>query len=88
MSEKAPDYADEFDDCDPDEDEFSDFDCGLRIDGQCSMAGTETCDWDCPHSHGPYYAGSEAWNRRHDAGVPVDGCQCHECRKARGGSDG
>jgi hypothetical protein len=22
-------------------------DCGLRPDRQCSMAGTEHCDWDC-----------------------------------------
>lgn len=21
--------------------------CGLMPDGQCSMAGTEHCDWDC-----------------------------------------
>lgn len=29
-----------------DEEEFEE-ECGLRPDGQCSMAGTEHCDWDC-----------------------------------------
>lgn len=22
-------------------------DCGLMLDGQCLLAGTEWCDWDC-----------------------------------------
>ncbi|MEL7754173.1 hypothetical protein VO57_015200 [Citromicrobium bathyomarinum] len=30
-----PEFEDEWDDC------------GLMPDGQCSMAGTEWCDWDC-----------------------------------------
>lgn len=25
-------------------------DCGLMPDGSCSKAGSEECDWDCPHS--------------------------------------
>lgn len=58
-------------------------DCALGPDGQCGKAGSEECDWDCPYSHGEFYAGSEAWNKRHDAGVPVDGCECSECRTAR-----
>jgi hypothetical protein len=24
--------------------------CGLTDDGLCMLAGTEHCDWDCPHS--------------------------------------
>ena len=63
-----------------DEDIF--FDCGLRLDGQCSMAGSEDCDWDCPHSHGPRYAGSKAWCEMHDKGI-VKGCECRECREKR-----
>jgi len=41
-----PDYLfdDEFDgDC---EDDCLD-DCGLMPDGQCMLAGTEFCDWEC-----------------------------------------
>lgn len=41
----------DYDDCDPgyDEDDYDDFeDCGMMPDGQCSMAGSEWCDWDCP----------------------------------------
>lgn len=68
------------------DDELSDeedcFDCGLHIDGQCSKAGSEECDWECPFSHGARYAGSEAWHKEHNAGVPVPGCACPECRKA------
>ena len=46
-----PDYDDDwFDDDGPDEDEDDTFDCGLMGDGQCSMAGSEWCDWECPHS--------------------------------------
>lgn len=61
-------------------------DCGLLLNGQCMLAGTEECDWDCPNSHGPFYAGSEAWHKRHNAGVPVEGCECSECRKAHRGT--
>ena len=39
-----PDFEDEYD---PD-DEFLDFVCGMMPDGQCRLAGTEDCDWDCP----------------------------------------
>lgn len=24
--------------------------CGRMVDGQCTQAGTEYCDWDCPFS--------------------------------------
>jgi hypothetical protein len=44
---------DDFDDdeSDPDE-EFLDFDCRMMADGQCPLAGTEECDWECPRSRG------------------------------------
>lgn len=80
MDEDAFDY----DDSDDDADEEDWLDCGLRIDGQCSKAGSEECDWECPYSHGERYAGSEAWHKLHNASVPVDGCACPECNEARG----
>lgn len=62
-------------------------DCGLGPDGQCSKAGSEECDWECPNSHGPRYCGSNAWHLAHQT-LPVDGCECADCRaalaKARG----
>lgn len=49
MSE--PDWFDDdgLDEMDDDE-AFLDFVCGLRADGTCALAGTEDCDWECPHS--------------------------------------
>ncbi len=47
-----PDDAEYFyydDDLPEDEDENMD-DCGMMPDGQCLLAGSEWCDWDCPHS--------------------------------------
>ena len=41
--------VDDEDDYDPDE-EFLDYECGMRSDGQCSKAGSEECDWECPRS--------------------------------------
>ncbi|VCU58244.1 hypothetical protein EPIB1_1142 [Tritonibacter mobilis] len=32
-----------------DHDDGSD-ECGMTEDGICMLAGTEHCDWDCPHS--------------------------------------
>lgn len=45
--EREPDYLDydEFDEFD--DDELDDHDCGLMPDGQCMLAGTEWCDWEC-----------------------------------------
>lgn len=37
---------DQYDDDFEYEEEFEE-ECGLGPDGQCSMAGTEHCDWDC-----------------------------------------
>lgn len=27
---------------------FENWICGMGPDGQCSLAGTEECDWECP----------------------------------------
>jgi hypothetical protein len=35
------DYEDDYDEID---------DCGMMPDGQCSLAGTEWCDWECPRN--------------------------------------
>lgn len=37
------------DDYDPDE-EFLDYECGMMHDGQCTKAGSEECDWECPRN--------------------------------------
>ena len=50
----APCGSRALDDCDADprdddvEDGDDEFDCGRGPDGQCSMAGSEWCDWECP----------------------------------------
>lgn len=40
-------------------------DCGLDGEGQCSLAGTEWCDFECPYRDSELFAGSEAWRRKH-----------------------
>jgi len=79
MSE--PDFEDNYED-DSEEELEDQFDCALGADGQCAMAGSEDCDWECPMSHGRYYAGSNAWHKAHNAGVPITGCLCPECLEA------
>jgi hypothetical protein len=34
------------------------FDCGLAPDGICLLAGTEDCDWDCPHRDRSFLKGA------------------------------
>jgi hypothetical protein len=80
--ERAMDGFDFDDDHDEDDDDLW-HDCGLGADGQCSKAGSEECDFECPHSHGEFYAGSNLWHKKHNAALPVEGCECTECRKAR-----
>jgi hypothetical protein len=65
--EGLPDYDDDSDD--PEED---DFDCGLMADGQCTMAGSEDCDFSCPNRDSELFAGSKAWMKAH-------GSACHKC---------
>ena len=73
---------DDWDDEDDYEEEELWDDCGLMPSGQCLKAGSEECDWDCPHSHGEHYAGSELWRKAHSAGLPVEGCMCPDCFEA------
>jgi hypothetical protein len=45
-STPAEPYPEDYDDFhEPDEDEWDD--CGLMVDGQCTKAGSEECDWIC-----------------------------------------
>jgi hypothetical protein len=37
----------DFYDCD-DDDEFETFYCHMNTRGECGLAGTEECDWECP----------------------------------------
>jgi hypothetical protein len=54
------------DDGDPfDELDELDMDCGLADDGQCSQAGTEYCDFECPYRDSDLFAGSAAWQEKH-----------------------
>ena len=40
--------------------------CGLYTNGQCSMAGTEHCDFECPWRDSEDFAGSGAWLKKHN----------------------
>lgn len=54
MTESVDDFYD--DDNEDDTDELEDsFECGAWFNGKfdfyhCQLAGTEDCDWECPHS--------------------------------------
>lgn len=62
------DFDDDFDDGDDDELE-DDFDCHLDMrTGQCGAAGSEWCDFECPHRDSEFFAGSAAWNKKHAKG--------------------
>lgn len=66
MSEAYDDFDD--DDCEPmdDDDGFSGFDCGLDPEsGQCALAGSEDCDWECDNRNSEWFAGSERYCRKH-----------------------
>lgn len=45
-----PAWALDFDETDPDDEDDRMQDCGMMPDGQCMLAGTEWCDWDCPRN--------------------------------------
>lgn len=47
-----------------DDDEFREHDCGLMDDGQCMLAGTEWCDFECPYRDSDLFAGSDAWRKK------------------------
>ena len=57
---------DEIDGAD-DYDEMDDIlgECHLGDDGQCGMAGTEWCDFECPMRDSAQFAGSAAWRKVH-----------------------
>lgn len=48
----------------PDPLEEAEYECGLRRDGQCSLAGTEHCDFICPFRNSEHFAGSAAWRAK------------------------
>lgn len=49
---------------DEDDEMDREHDCGLMDDGQCALAGTEWCDFECPYRDSEDFAGSEAWHRK------------------------
>ena len=57
---EQPEY---YDGCDDESDD--DAECGLSPDGQCGLAGSEHCDFDCPYRDSEFFAGSKAWDKAH-----------------------
>ena len=53
------------DDYEPDPLEEAELACGLGRGGQCSLAGTEHCDFICPFRDSEDFAGSKAWAALH-----------------------
>ena len=45
--------------------EEAEMECGLGPRGQCSLAGTEHCDFVCPFRNSEHFAGSAAWRAKH-----------------------
>ncbi|WP_231754389.1 hypothetical protein [Blastomonas sp. CCH2-A2] len=43
-------FIDSYDDPDDEPEDDGWDDCGMTADGTCMQAGTEYCDWDCPHN--------------------------------------
>lgn len=58
-----PDDDNEYDDDDGD-DSWMD-ECGLMPNGQCTMAGSEHCDFSCPNRDSEDFCGSKAWLKKH-----------------------
>lgn len=63
--EHALSHFDDGDDYEEDPMEAAELDCGLGGDGQCSLAGSEHCDFCCPFRNSEDFAGSAAWNAKH-----------------------
>lgn len=57
-----PSMPDDEHDIAGDDDSELDVMCGLARDGQCSQAGTEHCDFECPNRNSELFAGSAAWH--------------------------
>jgi hypothetical protein len=66
------DYFDMLNDEQDDED-ADDFDCGLMADGQCTMAGSEDCDFSCPNRDSELFAGSKAWMKKYGSACQLCG---------------
>jgi hypothetical protein len=64
--EWTQDEIDEDNEYEDDEDGLDD-ECGLMGDGQCTMAGTEHCDFSCPNRDSEDFCGSAAWRKKHAA---------------------
>lgn len=63
------DAPDDFDEMDRDEYEDNPIEamldeCALGPDGQCGLAGSEHCDWDCPMRESEFFASSRAWRKK------------------------
>lgn len=56
-------YDDDLEEIDPLEEKLGE--CQLMPDGQCMLAGSEWCDFECPMRDSEFFAGSKAWNERH-----------------------
>lgn len=60
------DHLDEIDEQSfDDEDDWLELECALGDDGQCGLAGTEHCDFECPYRDSELFAGSKAWREKH-----------------------
>lgn len=70
MDVPEDEYNDYNDGLDGEQDVEDDFDCHLGRDGQCTAAGSEMCDWECPMRDSEFFAGSKAWNEKHYGGQP------------------
>ena len=44
--------------------------CQLMPDGQCLLAGSEWCDFECPMRDTEHFAGSRAWLKKHNEDKP------------------
>lgn len=44
--------------------------CQLMEDGQCLLAGSEWCDFECPMRDSEHFAGSRAWLKKHNDDKP------------------
>jgi hypothetical protein len=55
-------YDDKPEEMDPLEEKLAE--CQLMPDGQCLLAGSERCDFECPMRDSEHFAGSAAWNAK------------------------
>lgn len=75
MSDPGVPYQGDFEVDDEDDDfelGFDNDECMLMPDGQCMAAGSEYCDFECPHRDSECFAGSKAW-------MKANGSRCSSC---------